>query len=188
MMLLTLRGTPTLYYGDELGMANAPIPPDMVHDPAEKNQPGIGMGRDPERTPMLWDNSAAAGFTSGQPWLPLSPDAAEKNVAAESASPRSMLVLYRRLLELRRVHPALHAGMIDEVASDNGVLSYRRGLRTEHLQVFLNLTNDLRKVSCPDGHILATTILDGDGARVNGDLLLEANEGMLILLTGPSDL
>ncbi len=63
MLLLTLRGTPTLYYGDELGMTNGSIPREMIHDPAELKQPGIGMGRDPERTPMLWDASPHAGFT-----------------------------------------------------------------------------------------------------------------------------
>ncbi len=74
MLLLTLRGTPTLYNGDELGMVNGIIPPKLVQDPAEKNQPGIGMGRDPERTPMLWDSSPNAGFTTGHPWLPINPE------------------------------------------------------------------------------------------------------------------
>lgn len=185
MLLLTLRGTPTLYYGDELGMTNGNIPPNMVHDPAEKNQPGIGMGRDPERTPMLWDASPHAGFSAGDPWLPIGEDAAWKNVAAQTEAKRSMLALYRRLLELRNLHPALHAGAVDEISGANGVLSYRRGLGAEHIQVFLNLTNDLRQVRCPDGTILATTILDGDGGHVNGDLILEANEGVIVLLTEP---
>ena len=96
-----------------------------------------------------------------------------------------MLALYRRLLELRRKHPALHAGSIDEVTANNGVLSYRRSLDAEHMQIFLNFTNDIQHLNCPEGHILATTILDGDGAHVNGDLALEAREGVLILLTEP---
>src|SRR5579863_3395431 len=71
MLLLTLPGTVTLYNGEEIGMRNVPIPPEEVQDPAEKNEPGIGQGRDPERTPMCWDESQGAGFTTGVPWLPL---------------------------------------------------------------------------------------------------------------------
>ena len=66
MLLLTLRGTPTLYYGDELGMENVPIPPEREQDPFGKNMPGVGQGRDPERTPMRWDTSENAGFTHGR--------------------------------------------------------------------------------------------------------------------------
>src|SRR5262249_13091708 len=75
MLLLTLRGTPTLYYGDELGMPDVPIPSERVQDPFEKNVPGRGLGRDPERTPMPWRSGPGAGFTTGDPWLPLGDDA-----------------------------------------------------------------------------------------------------------------
>src|SRR5581483_1078905 len=80
MLLLTLRGTPTMYYGDELGMENVTIPPDRVQDPWEKNEPGLGLGRDPQRTPMQWDSSPNAGFTTVIPWLPLAPDHTSRNV------------------------------------------------------------------------------------------------------------
>src|SRR4029079_12034848 len=71
MMLLTLRGTPTMYYGDEIGMRDIPIPPELVQDPWEKNVPGLGLGRDPERTPMQWNGAPNSSFTTGTPWLPL---------------------------------------------------------------------------------------------------------------------
>jgi len=64
VLLLTLRGTPTLYYGDEIGMRDVPIPPDRVQDPFEKNVPGLGLGRDPERTPMQWSAAPHAGFSA----------------------------------------------------------------------------------------------------------------------------
>ena len=85
MLLLTLRGTPTLYYGDELGMQDVPITPEQVQDPAEKNEPGKGRGRDPERSPMLWVNAPNAGFTTAEatPWLPLESDWATRNAAAQ---------------------------------------------------------------------------------------------------------
>ncbi|MBV9548035.1 MAG: alpha-amylase, partial [Chloroflexi bacterium] len=102
LLLLTLRGTPTLYQGDELGMQDVPIPSQAVQDPVEHNLPGLGLGRDPERTPMQWDASAFAGFSSARPWLPVSSDYADVNVEVERGDARSMLNLYRRLLELRR--------------------------------------------------------------------------------------
>jgi alpha-glucosidase len=83
MLLLTLPGTLTIYYGEEIGMTNALIEPNDVQDPAEKRQPGIGMGRDPERTPMPWDCSEMAGFTLGRPWLPLGADHRVVNVEIE---------------------------------------------------------------------------------------------------------
>src|SRR5579875_2173936 len=111
MLLLTLRGTPTLYYGDELGMQDVPIAPDQVKDPAEKNEPGKGRGRDPERSPMLWLDAPNAGFTTAEarPWLPLQADWAERNAVTQRSDPKSMLSLYRHLLALRRRHDTLHA-------------------------------------------------------------------------------
>jgi alpha-glucosidase len=82
MLLLTLRGTPTMYYGDEIGMQDVPIPLEQVQDPFEKNVPGLGLGRDPERTPMQWSGDEHAGFTRGTPWLPIARD-------YQMSSPRS---------------------------------------------------------------------------------------------------
>jgi len=90
MLLLTLRGTPTMYYGDEIGMRDVPIAPDQVQDPFEKNVPGLGLGRDPVRTPMQWSDVESAGFTSGTSWLPLADDFKTINVAnlmTQSLSP-----------------------------------------------------------------------------------------------------
>ncbi len=182
MLLLTLRGTPTLYYGDELSLTDGVIPPGEVQDPAEKNQPGIGMGRDPERTPMPWDSSAGAGFTIGQPWLPFSPNASRLAVAVQAEAPRSVLSLYRHLLELRRNHTALHAGEIAEVQAEGGVLSYQRSSGPQRLYIVLNMTDDVREREVPQGSILLTTILDGAGAEVCGLFILEAGEGVIIEL------
>jgi alpha-glucosidase len=105
-MLLTLRGTPTMYYGDELGMTDVPIPAERVHDPWERNVPGLGLGRDPERTPMQWSAEPHAGFSTVEPWLPVAADFGTHSVARERDDPRSMLTLYRRLIALRRAAPA----------------------------------------------------------------------------------
>ena len=99
MLLLTLRGTPTCYYGDEIGMEDVPIPPEMVQDPPAVNQPEIAhiVGRDPERTPMQWDASPNAGFAAAgvRTWLPVAADYVTRNVAAQSADPASFLSFYR---------------------------------------------------------------------------------------------
>ena len=103
VLLLTLRGTPTLYYGDELGMRDVPIPPDRVQDPWERRVPGLG--RDPVRTPMRW--TPGGGFSDAEPWLPLGD---EPSVEEQERDPGSLLALYRRLLALRRREDALATG------------------------------------------------------------------------------
>ena len=80
MLLLTLRGTPTLYYGDEIGMQQVTISRKVVRDPFEKNVPGIGVGRDGCRTPMQWDANPHAGFSTSDTWLPLADDYIQENV------------------------------------------------------------------------------------------------------------
>ena len=110
MLLMTLRGTPTIYQGEEIGMVDTPIPPDLVQDPFERNVPGFGLGRDPVRTPMPWSAAPNGGFTEGTPWLPLNADADRLNVSNQADDPRSMLSLYRALIRLRRESEALSIG------------------------------------------------------------------------------
>ncbi len=110
MLLLTLRGTPTCYYGDELGMQDVAIPPELMHDPRGKEHPE--HSRDPARTPMQWDSSPNAGFCPPevQPWLPVASDYQTYNVAVEQQDMHSFLALVRALLTLRRSSPALNVG------------------------------------------------------------------------------
>ncbi len=116
MLLLTLRGTPTLYYGDEIGMRQVPIPPEQVRDPFEKRVPGIGVGRDGARTPMQWDAGAFAGFSTVEPWLPIPSCFQSRNVESELRDPASIQHLHRRLIATRRKHPALSAGQLPACA------------------------------------------------------------------------
>jgi alpha-glucosidase len=184
MLLLTLRGTPTLYYGDEIGMRDVPIPPHRVRDPFEKNVPGKGLGRDPERTPMQWNGDANAGFTQGEPWLPLADDFARTNVQAQRADPRSMLSLYHRLIALRRGEPALEVGRFEAVEAAGDVLAYiRRGRADESaFLVALNLGPRPHALRCPvpAGTIALSTGLDREGEAVSGEVRLGANEGLVI--------
>ena len=112
VLLLTLRGTPTLYQGDELGLTGEPIPADRIRDPQALREPGVAFNRDEVRQPMPWDGSPHAGFSTAEPWLPLPGDWPTRNVAGEGDDPASMLSLHRRLLALRRAHPALAVGDI----------------------------------------------------------------------------
>ena len=141
MLLLTLRGTPTLYYGDELGMHDVAIPPERVQDPQEKNEPGKGLGRDPERTPMQWDAGRARRLHHGRALAARSPTTtAERNVEAERDDPDSMLSLYRRLLELRRARARAERGRATpRWAPPATLLAYRREPEGRAFLVALNL-------------------------------------------------
>jgi alpha-glucosidase len=178
MLLLTLRGTPTIFYGEEIGMTNVPIPPDEVQDPAEKREPGKGLGRDPERTPIPWDASAGHGFTSAKPWLPFGEQGTD--VAAQSADPQSMLTLYRRLIALRKTSPALLHGAVGEVQADGTVLSYERQAPEQRIAVYLNLGDAAQTVHVPPGRILFSS--NGHHDAVAAPLTLAAAEGMVLLI------
>jgi alpha-glucosidase len=186
MLLLTLRGTPTMYYGEELGMHDVPIPPERVQDPFEKNVPGIGMGRDPERTPMQWSAAENAGFTSGTPWLPIAGDYASVNVETQLEDSKSMLTLYRRLLELRRKQTSLSMGTYTPVPAQDDTLAYRRQFEgSARFLVVLNCGADATVFHDSVGHagkIAVSTHLDRRGEPVHREIDLRGNEGLLIEL------
>jgi alpha-glucosidase len=187
MLLLTLRGTPTLYYGDELGMENVPIPPEREQDPFGKNMPGTGQGRDPERTPMQWDGSPFAGFSTVEPWLPLAPDWEVTNVEAEKQEAGSMLNLVRALLQLRRAEPCLAFGSYRTLAVEGDVLIFARQLESRRMIVALNLEAEPKVVVFGEGEvggrIALSTHLDREGEAVGSGLALRADEGVVIAVT-----
>jgi alpha-glucosidase len=184
MLLLTLRGTPTLYYGDEIGMRDVAIPPELVQDPWEKNVPGLGLGRDPERTPMQWNAGPNAGFTAGTPWLPVAADYRTVNVAVERDEPTSMLTLYRRLIELRRALSALAVGSYTPIAAHGDLLAYVRAYAEQHCLVVLNLGSQPQQLELghagPRGQITLSTHLDRAGEHVRKSVALRADEGVIV--------
>ncbi len=204
MLLLTLRGTPTCYYGDEIGMEDVPIPFEQCMDPAALQQPELFeiWGRDPERTPMQWDDSPNAGFTApdATPWLPLAADYRLRNVAAQDADPASMLNFYRALAALRRVEPALNRGDYEEVdlgiadaAATGDVLAYRRTWAgSDGFLMALNFggneqTLDLGVVGASDISIVLSTDPDRTGSAVAVPFVLRPNEGVVLRLRGPAN-
>ena len=184
MLLLTLRGTPTIYYGDEIGLRQLPIAPDQVRDPFEKNVPGVGVGRDGCRTPMQWDASPFAGFSTVEPWLPLADDYAQDNVVNLSAEDASLLSLYRALIALRKRQPALQLGEYQPLAAQGDVLLFRRVGAGSSLLIALNLGAApiavLSEQFSLDGEILLSTFMDRAGERIGATLDLRGDEGVII--------
>ena len=182
MLLLTLRGTPTIYQGEEIGMADVPIPAALIQDPFERNVPGFGLGRDPARTPMPWTCAQNGGFTEGQPWLPLNADADVLNVSAQAADPQSMLSLYRDLLRLRRANDVLSAGEFRLVAASDDVLAYERRLGGRLMLIALNMTDraQILRAERSGCEVLLSTYLDSSGLPDEGEIPLRANEGLVL--------
>jgi alpha-glucosidase len=136
------------------------------------------------RTPMPWDSGHSAGFTTGEPWLPLGADHPIRNVAVQEADPRSMLSLYRRLIALRRAEAALAIGAYHPVAATEQVLAYERRHRGERLGIALNLTNAPAEVSAVwTGEILLSTGLGRDRERLERTLRLAPDEGVVVRLS-----
>ena len=192
MLLLTLRGTPTLYYGDEIGMGNVAIPADRVQDPFEKNVPGKGLGRDPSRTPMQWDRSAHAGFSSGEPWLPLSDDYLMVNVDTEQRDASSYLSLYRRLLALRRSYSSLCVGKYLPLTARGELLAYIRQAGAERMLIALNLGSDPCALPLESlglqGRALLSTHLDREDELIATTLTLRSNEGLIVAIAADGNL
>ncbi|HEX8906625.1 MAG TPA: alpha-amylase family glycosyl hydrolase [Longimicrobiaceae bacterium] len=185
MLLLTLRGTPTIYYGDEIGMANVPIPPERVRDPFEKIVPGLGLGRDPERTPMQWSGAPHAGFSTVEPWLPVAADYRETNVETQRCDPESMLALHQRLLALSRAEPALSVGSWTPVDAEGDVLAYLREHAGSRFLIVLNLgPSPAAPGFDADGEVVLSTDINRNAVPVRGRIELKGDEGVIVRLTG----
>jgi alpha-glucosidase len=153
-LLLTLRGTPFLYYGEEIGLRNTPIPEHRVQDPIARTL-HPALGRDPERTPMPWEPGPGSGFTTADPWLPFGADADRRNVRLQHRDRGSLLWLYRELIELRRRIPALHRGTYQTIASPEGVFVYERRWGRSVARVALNFSGEPCEVDLGRGAVMA---------------------------------
>jgi alpha-glucosidase len=181
MLLLTLPGTPIIYAGDEIGIGDVPIRPEQVRDPFERQVPDYGLNRDPSRTPMCWDPSPTAGFTSGKPWLPVGGDAERCNAEVQRADERSLLTLYRRLIALRGVNPALLAGSYEPVCARGSVLTYWRSLGDLRMFVALNLGGASEEVAfVGEGKVRLSTHLDRQSEWMHRTVCLRAHEGVIV--------
>lgn len=164
VMLLTLPGMAFIYYGEELGMQDVPIPVGQVQDPAALGDPAKGQGRDPARTPMQWSDGPNAGFTDGKPWLPVSGDYATRNATAQADDPASSLSLYRQLGALRNRSDALRYGGIEvlDLASAH-VLGYVRHDDAEHYLVLINFSDTGSEVDCGPTYQVRSRLVSSAG-------------------------
>jgi alpha-glucosidase len=161
VLLLTLRGTPFVYQGDELGLADADIPDDRRVDPG---------GRDGGRAPIPWDASPDHGWPTRPgtaAWLPMAPEADRRNRATEAADPSSMLHLYRRTIAVRRATPALTRGTFELLESPEGVLGYRRASDGDTVDVLVNFTGTSVELGDPSG-VGAEVVLASDDPGPSG--------------------
>jgi alpha-glucosidase len=181
MLLLTLRGTPFIYQGEEIGMEDVEVPPEQLQDP----QRLAGPSRDPERTPMPWANAPGMGFTTGAPWLPFGDP--RINVAAQIDDPASLLSLYRRLIWYRKGSPALLHGTyrpVDDVPE--AVFAYLRETEGERLLVALNFDSTPETFALPEGMEPAALVLstrpslEEDHHLTGRTLHLDGNEGVVV--------
>jgi len=147
MFLLTLRGTPFIYYGEEIGMSDGRIRRRDIRDPAGKKYWPFYRGRDGARTPMQWNELAGAGFTTGSPWLPINPDHTTVNVEAQREDPGSLLNFYRRLIGLRKNTNALNRGeWVQAKKASDGVVAWYRLHEGEKVLVVMNFTRRHRRL------------------------------------------
>jgi alpha-glucosidase len=184
MLLLTLRGTPTIYYGDEIGMVEADLPRSLWHDPQGLRG---GPTRDGCRTPMPWDATPLGGFTTGTPWLPLDQPPGT-DVATQRGDPGSMLSLTRSLLELRRAEPALNVGTWHDLGHAGSAIAYVRTSGAPDGRRFLVCLNLAGKPSplpaeatSLRGEILVSTLPGVAGERFEGRAVAP-DEGLVIRL------
>ncbi len=171
LLLLTLRGTPTMYYGDEIGMEDVNVPADEIRDPVAKAFPGVRLGRDPERTPMQWNAEPNAGFSASEPWLPVAADYEQTNVEKLKQDKDSLLAFYRRLLELRQKEPALQIGHYLPAGQKRNVFAFVREHGETTLLIAVNLGGTRARLAVPRHmDVTAEVILGTDPARVGGKI------------------
>ena len=186
MLLLTLRGTPTIYYGEEIGMRDVAIPPDEIQDPQGLNMPDKNLSRDPARTPMQWDDSPNAGFTSGEPWLRLPEDYQNVNVKKQQEDPSSMLSLYKKLIQLRQREPALNVGRYAPVHASEQMSAYIRQSGGTRFLILLNFSHRAcffqPEHQTFQGTIVVATEPEREGKQLTQTIYLDGDEGLVVRL------
>ena len=185
MLLLTLRGTPTLYYGDEIGMRDVPIPIDEIVDPQGLNMPELNISRDPSRTPMQWNESGYAGFSEHKPWLRLPDNFRRVNVETQKTDTYSTLSFYHRLIGIRKQEPALQTGDYTPVYSDKQMFAYIREKDGSRFLILLNLSHRpsyFKPKANYKGQVIISTEKEREGTQIEGVVALSGDEGILIKL------
>jgi len=164
-MLLTLKGTPFIYYGEEIGLRDIPIRKKSdVKDPIGQRYWPLHKGRDGCRAPMQWSSEINAGFSQCDPWLPVHSDYPTRNVTQQSSDPDSLLNFYKKIIKIRRSEPALQRGNFTPLNEDpKHILAYQRQHNDDNLTILLNFTCQDRDINLPEGHWISL-IIDNETA------------------------
>jgi alpha-glucosidase len=185
MLQLTLRGLPFVYYGEEIGMTDNHISSDQIRDTYEINSPKLGLGRDPQRTPMQWTDGKYAGFSDSKPWLPINPNYTKINVESEKKDPKSMLALYKLLIRLKKGNAILREGKYMALPQPaENVLAFIREHEGNKILVILNFDDKDKKVSMDfkSAKIICEDTLTEEPGKIIDltDFTLEGNEGYIL--------
>lgn len=185
MLLLTLRGMPFIYYGEELGLKSITIPLDKRRDIFSIEDHARSTGRDPARTPMQWDASKYAGFSSAEPWLPVSRDYKIRNIETQSGDPKSMLNFYRDLIHFRNGSKILLHGSYRSIHTNSkNVYSYLRQYGQKTLLIMLNFSNDIIIEPIHTSttiEVMCTTYMDKpSGQIIDSEITLRPYEGYVL--------
>lgn len=187
LLAFTLGGAPIMYNGDELGLEDVTLHDEDLRLVPEMRHPQHARKYAVHRAPMPWDDGPAGGFTTGTPWLPLGTANRGRNVAAQSSDAGSMLMLYRRLIALRRDEPALKDGLYRPLRTQPGVLAFIREAGAERVLVAAAIGHGHAAVILPaDGIVVISTHLDRAGEACAERVDLRPNEGLVIRLAPPS--
>lgn len=187
-MLLTLQGTPFLYYGEEIGMRDIPISRNEIQDPVGKHYWPFFKGRDGCRSPMQWDQSTFSGFSTALPWLKLHQNYSNRNVAIQQDDPNSLLNFYIQLIKIRKSHPALQNGMFISLTYDpQTLLGYLRQNSGQTILVGLNFSRKTNKLVLSGSllrsgwELLISNKRSEIGKMEKGCLVLEPEEALVMI-------
>ena len=185
MLLLTMKGTPFIYYGEEIGMTNGKLQKHQIMDPLGKRFWPLFKGRDRARTPMQWTSAMNGGFSLKSPWLPVNSDYFDVNVKCETANPDSILTLYKKLIYIRNAEPILQSGDWEPVINGKkGILAYFRIQKKEKILVILNFRNRERSIPFPlKGYVIISTHRWRGSKIQTGDDQIYPYEATLVRLT-----
>lgn len=184
-MLLTLRGTPFLYYGEEIGMRDIRLRRSEILDPIGKKYWPIYKGRDGCRAPMQWNTDTNSGFSSVKPWLPVHPDFPQRNVETQSQDSRSLLRFYKEMLAFRSAQPALISGDFQSLKMKSPhVLAYKRVHADQTILVLLNFGGNPQEIALPDEstYLLGLSSTGRKPGKIDGSSFnLRADEVLILI-------
>ena len=181
VLLLTLKGTPFIYYGDEIGMENADIPKHQIRDLYGKFFYPFYKGRDGSRTPMQWNDTDFAGFSTTETYLPVNKNYKSINVETESKDENSIYSIYKRMITLRKQHDILQTGDIEFLNKGNkNILIFSRYLENKKIIVLLNFGFRRKKIENNKVLIVLFSTHKKNMTEIDGTIFLEAFEGLVL--------